>query len=361
MHPSERLREINGLLLQKSFQVNHQTVSAYLSEHFDISNYAERSFSRDLKELKELLQIRYPQLHDTAGELIKFSRGQNRFYLIRDDISAFPSISDKELSQIASTIEQNKHLFSGGAGEGLVNKLRAIALENSMARHHEMLGWSAIELVKDGERSGADLMPIILENIYAKRVVLFTHRGLAAHSKQKQTLGLPVLLKEYNNGWYTGWYVLFQPVEKGASQIKVDINQLQLYALDRIVQVSNVQEQPRVRIHPEFRPADYFKNCLGLFRSKSLKAQTIHCRINKDNWMLNYIEKYPIHASQEIILENESSVKIQLHVEIDQEVENFFLRFAKEIRVLEPETLVEKIKRGMERAIDNYKNTSAGN
>jgi hypothetical protein len=121
--------------LQKSFQVNYASISAYLSEQFDIANYAERSFSRDIKDLKELLQIRYPQLHDTAGELIKFSRAQNRFYLIRDDISAFPSISDKELSQIASTIEQNKHLFSGGAGEGLVNKLRAIALENSMARN----------------------------------------------------------------------------------------------------------------------------------------------------------------------------------------------------------------------------------
>jgi predicted DNA-binding transcriptional regulator YafY len=354
MHPSERLREINGLLLQKSFQVNHQTVSAYLNEHFDIPNYAERSFSRDLKELKELLQIRYPQLHDSAGELIKFSRAQNRFYLIRDDISAFPSISDKELSQIASTIEQNKHLFSGGAGEGLVNKLRAIALENSMSRHHEMLGWSAIELVKDGERSGADLMPIILENIYAKSVVLFTHRGLTAHSKQKQTLGLPVLLKEYNNGWYTGWYVLFQPVEKGVSQIKIDVDQLQLYALDRIVQVSNVQEQPRVRIHPAFRPADYFKNCLGLFRSKSLTAQPIRCRINKDNWMLNYIEKYPIHVSQEIIPENESAVRVQLKVEIDQEVENFFLRFAKEIRVLEPNSLVEQIKTGLENGKSNY-------
>ena len=354
MHPSERLREINGLLLQKSFQVNHQTVSAYLNEHFDIPNYAERSFSRDLKELKELLQIRYPQLHDSAGELIKFSRAQNRFYLIRDDISAFPSISDKELSQIASTIEQNKHLFSGGAGEGLVNKLRAIALENSMSRHHERLGWSAIELVKDGERSGADLMPIILENIYAKSVVLFTHRGLTAHSKQKQTLGLPVLLKEYNNGWYTGWYVLFQPVEKGVSQIKIDVDQLQLYALDRIVQVSNVQEQPRVRIHPAFRPADYFKNCLGLFRSKSLTAQPIRCRINKDNWMLNYIEKYPIHVSQEIIPENESAVRVQLKVEIDQEVENFFLRFAKEIRVLEPNSLVEQIKTGLENGKSNY-------
>ncbi len=354
MHPSERLREINGLLLQKSFQVNHISVSAYLNEHFDVINYAERSFSRDLKDLKELLQIRYPALHDASGELIKFSRAQNRFYLIRDDISAFPSISDKELSQIASTIEQNKHLFSGGAGEGLVNKLRAIALENSMTRHHDMLAWSAMELVNDGERSGADLMSIILENIYAKRVVSFTHRGLTAQSKQKQILGLPVLLKEYNNGWYTGWYVLFQPMEPGETQLKIDIDQLQLFALDRIVEIKPVQQQPRVRIHPEFRPADYFKNCLGLFRSKSLQAKGIHCLISKDSWMLNYIEKYPIHASQQINLENESSVRIQLTLEIDQEVENFFIRFAQEIRVLEPENLVEIIKAGLKRGMAHY-------
>lgn len=354
MHPSERLREINSLLLQKSFQLNYLSVSAYLSEHYDVINYAERSFSRDLKDLKELLQIRYPALHDTSGELIKFSRAQNRFYLIRDDISAFPSISDKELSQIASTIEQNKHLFSGGAGEGLVNKLRAIALENSMARHHEMLGWSAIELVKDGERSGADLMPVILENIYAKRVLSFTHQGLTAQSKQKQILGLPVLLKEYNNGWYTGWYVLFQPMAPGESQLKIDIDQLQLFALDRIVDIKPVQQQPRVRIHPEFKPADYFKNCLGLFRSKSLQAQGIQCLISKDSWMLNYIEKYPIHASQQIIPENDSSVRIQLKLEIDQEVENFFIRFAQEIKVMEPRNLVEQIKAGLKRGMAHY-------
>ena len=70
--------------------------------------------------------------------------------------------------------------------------------------------------------------------------------------------------------------------------------------------------------------------------------------------MLNYIEKYPIHASQEIISENDSSVRIQLKLEIDQEVENFFIRFAQEIRVLEPENLVEQIKSGLERSLANY-------
>ncbi len=354
MLATDRLKILNGLFLQKAFAVNLASVSSYLQDEHDIPGYSERTFNRDVRELKELLKTRYPTLQDTLGELLRYSRATGNYLYIRDDISAFPTFSDRELQQIASSIEANKHLFAGGAGEGVVNKLRAIALENTLSQYHEVLPWSAIELVKDGARSGADIMPIILENIYAKRVVDFSHRGLSSQSKQKQTRGLPVLLKEYNNGWYTGWYVLFQPVSPNETQIKVDLDQLQLYALDRIVQVKPVAFQPRVRIHPDFRPADYFKNCLGLFRSSSLTASKIGCRLAQDSWMLNYIEKYPIHASQEINLLNDSFVEIRLNLEIDQEVVNFFLRYAQEIRVLEPIELVQQVKEGLKKGQEVY-------
>ncbi len=354
MLATDRLKIVNGLFLQKAFAVNLASVSSFLKDEHDITGYSERTFNRDIREIKELLKSRYPTLQDSYGELLRFSRATGNYLYVRDDISAFPTFSDRELQQIASSIEANKHLFAGGAGEGVVNKLRAIALENTLSQYHEVLPWSAIELVKDGERSGADLMPIILENIYAKRVVNFTHQGLAANSKQKQTRGLPVLLKEYNNGWYTGWYVLFQPINADESHVHVSLDKLQLYALDRIIQVNPIQEQPRLRIHPDFRPTDFFKDCLGLFRSKNLQASKISCRLSNQSWMLNYIEKYPIHASQEIRPTNESTVLINLNLEIDQEVESFFLRYAQEIRVLEPKELVEKIKMGLEKGMEVY-------
>lgn len=354
MLATDRLKILNGLFLQKAFAVNLAGVSSFLQDEHDLAGYSERTFNRDIRELKELLKSRYPTLQDTYGELLRFSRATGNYVYVRDDISAFPTFSDRELNQIASSIEANKHLFAGGAGEGVVNKLRAIALENTLSQYHEVLPWSAIELVKDGARSGSDLMPIILENIYAKRVVTFTHQGLSTYSKQKQILGFPVLLKEYNNGWYTGWYVLFQPVDKSETHLQIALDKLQLFALDRIVHVIPTQEQPRVRIHPDFRPADYFKDCLGLFRSKSLQANPIRCQLAKDSWMLNYIEKYPIHASQEIKPTNESAVMVHLNLEIDQEVENFFLRYAQEIRVLEPEELVEQIRKGLKRGLEVY-------
>jgi predicted DNA-binding transcriptional regulator YafY len=364
MLATDRLKILNGLFLQKAFQVNWVNISAFLQEEHDLLGYGDRTFNRDIRELKELLKMRYPTLQDQYGELLRFARATGNYVYVRDDISAFPTFSDRELTQIASSIEANKHLFAGGAGEGIVNKLRAIALENTLSQHHEVLAWSAIELVKDGARSGADLMPAILENIYAKRVVSFTHKGLGTDSKQKQTLGLPVLLKEYNNGWYTGWYVLFQPVDKDQSQVHVTLESLQLYALDRIVQINAVNQQPRLRIHPDFQPAHYFKNTLGLFRSKSQKASRIACQLAKNSWMLNYIEKYPIHESQAITIEPNQTVSVQLNLEIDQEVVHFFLRYAQEIQVLEPESLAGEIKKGLLAAIEKYghqTNTSAGN
>jgi DNA-binding transcriptional ArsR family regulator len=129
MNTTDRLKELNNLFLRKTFPLRATAVSDYFTEHFDQISYSERSFSRDLKALKEKLAERYPSLEETEGDLIRYSKSENRFYYIRDDISAFPSFSEKELDQIASIIDFNKHLFTGGNGNGIVNKLRAISLE----------------------------------------------------------------------------------------------------------------------------------------------------------------------------------------------------------------------------------------
>ena len=92
----------------------------------------------------------------------------------------------------------------------------------------------------------------------------------------------------------------------------------------------------------------------GINRDTHLCLSLGYPIFSKDSWMLNYIEKYPIHASQEIISQNESTVLIHLNLEIDQEVESFFLRYAQEIRVLEPKELVEKIKMGLEKGMEVY-------
>jgi predicted DNA-binding transcriptional regulator YafY len=115
-----------------------------------------------------------------------------------------------------------------------------------------------------------------------------------------------------------------------------------------------VNPQPRLRIHPDFQPAAYFKHTLGLFRSQNQKPSQIICRLAKVSWMLNYIEKYPIHESQQIVPESETTNQVHVNLEIDQEVVNFFFRYAQEIQVIQPISLVEEIKLGLKNGLSKY-------
>ena len=347
MNTTDRLKELNNLFLRNSFPLRVQTVSEYFSANFDQASYSERSFSRDLKILKEKLAERYPSLEESAGDLIRYSKSENRFYYIRNDISAFPSFSEKELDQIASIIDFNKHLFTGGNGNGIVNKLRAISLENNLIRHEELANWPAIELINEGDRSGSEHVKFLVDAIAGKQLIEISHKGLSATSKAKNLTGLPLLIKEYNNGWYTGWYLLFQEILD--KETKISLDELRLYALDRLVDVRKSTKPYKARIHPAFQPTTYFKQTLGLFRGKTA-AEIIVLRINEDSWINEYLIKYPIHPSQK--KRDENSIEVSL--EINQELENFLLRYSTELQVIEPTILRETIRKKLETALSHY-------
>lgn len=349
MNTTDRLKELNNLFLRKSFPLRAATVSEYFTEHFDQISYSERSFSRDLKALKEKLAERYPSLEASEGELIRYAKSENRFYYLRDDISAFPSFSEKELDQIASIIDFNKHLFTGGNGNGIVNKLRAISLENNLLRHEELANWPAIELINEGDRSGSEHVKFLVDAISGMQLIEISHKGLAATSVSKSVLALPLLIKEYNNGWYTGWYLLFQEISLEETTTRVNLENLRLFALDRIETLRKAPRSIKTRIHPSFQPSDFFKNSLGLFRGR-LAAERILIQVQEDSWIKEYLPKYPIHTSQKQI----DSQRFELTLEINQDLENFLLRYATELQVLEPAYLRDQLREKLSRALNNY-------
>jgi predicted DNA-binding transcriptional regulator YafY len=353
MQAKERVKELNELFLRKTFMVTFAHVASYFKDVWDEVGYGERTFNRDIRELKEKLKERYPSLEDANGELIRYSRASQTYRYIRDDISAFPSFSEKELNQIASIIEFNKHLFTEGTGNGIVNKLRAISLENNLAQFHEVLPWSAIQLIKEGERSGSDQLKTLLACIYAKKIIAITHKGLEAEGPASVKRGLPLMIKEYNNGWYTGWYLLFYRVEEMAGVIRPRLEDCWIYALDRIESIQELGTA-KIRIPEGFNPADFFKDVLGIFRNThgSSPVQKVRLKLKispEATWLCQYIQKYPIHDSQKI-----EELTVGLHMEINQELEGFLMRFANEIQVMEPAALRKKMQGRLAKALENY-------
>ncbi len=349
MHTNERLQLLNNCLLSKSISVNYLQFSAYLSNYHDIDRYSERSFNRDIRELKDLLAERFPHLEQEHGSLIKYARSENRFYLVRDDISAFAGFSEKELSQLAHAIDQNKHLFTDGLGKGILQKLQAIGLENRLSRFHQDIRWPALQLIKDGERSGGQWLEILLEKIYKQEVVVLEHKGLKKTSGRKKIKALPLMIKEYNNGWYTGWYLLFYPIHESSTLLRPKLEELWCFALDRVVAVYEVKEHYQIRVSAEFNPADYFKTTLGVTRrdNKVGKIPAVILEISADSWLRLYLEKYPIHFSQKIALKDDR-LRIYLNLEVNTELENFVLQYLDEFKIVEPIELKTAISKRLE-------------
>lgn len=337
MKTNERLQLLNNCLLNKAIVVNFQQFSGYLADFHDVDQYSERSFNRDIRELKDLLAERFPHLEQAHGNLIKFARSDNRFYLVRDDISAFAGFSEKELGQLAHAIDQNKHLFTDGLGKGILQKLQAIGLENRLSRFHQDISWPALQLIKDGERSGGQWLEILLEKIYKQEVISLEHIGLKKTSGRKKMKALPLMIKEYNNGWYTGWYLLFYPVKDSISLIRPRIEELWCFALDRVVGIYEVKEKFQIRIPTNFNPSAYFNTTFGIFRKESFHAKLdpIVLEIAADSWLRLYLEKYPIHQSQ-TIASVENKVLVNLQVEVNTDLENFILQYIDEIRIVGP-------------------------
>jgi hypothetical protein len=360
MNTIEKLKVINNLMLQTAFIVNYDNVSEHLLEVYDLDKYSKRSFLRDIQGLKVAIGQRYPTLEDELGPLLKHNRVKDRYSYVRDDISAFPSLSERELGQIASIIEFNKHLFTDRTGEGVVNKLRAISLENSLTEYNELISWPSIQLIKDGERSGSDHLQRLIECISGKKIIQLHHKGLTSKSQSKTLKGLPIMIKEYNNGWYTGWYLLFHEAKETETVIQPNIQGLRLLALDRIESIIEIKNTKKVIIPSGFDPTEYFKNSFGIVRDNisnpSLKHEKIVLKLEPGNWIYKYFEKYPIHFSQVIQTDsdNENAQLLTFEIEINEELKSFILKYTDQMTVLEPVELRETIANKLKNSVVRY-------
>ena len=334
MNTSERLNLLDECLGRPTFKVRYETFKSYLAEKFDVVNYSPRTFYRDLSELREKIEIEFPELVEKHGDLIRFDKRNNEYKYQLPDFSINHRLTNSELNTIARKLGFNKHLFEGGNHESLVNKLRSIALMLEFESEHEPLEWNPLELI--GTRCGSQNLDIILDCIYKKQPI----RVIRERFRRKGTTYeiLPLLIKEYHNGWYTGWYVLGYPISEGNQTITLDIKPLRLLALDGIKEVIPMAQKPKIKIPKGFNPSDYFKNSLGIIRSNlkgDLHPEPVEFQTLEGSWIYDYLKEYPVHNSQEILFDDPEKrlLKIRITVEVDDDLRQFLLKFSKEIIV----------------------------
>ena len=147
----------------------------------------------------------------------------------------------------------------------------------------------------------------------------------------------PHALKEFKYRWY----LLAMDMDKG---------EIRTFALDRIdgLVISSNKFQNKIKLNVN----EFFKNCFGIIAPDEEKVEEVI--LSFDAFQGKYIKSLPLHETQEILIDNESEVRVKLHVYLTFDFIMELLSYGERVKVLKPTILIEEIKDIQKKAINRY-------
>ena len=183
---------------------------------------------------------------------------------------------------------------------------------------------------------GTEHLSAILYAIKNRKMVRFSYLKYW-ESEAKKRIAIPLALKENKNRWYL---------------IAFDENNgtIKTFGLDRI---SNLSVTESGFIYPEKMDVDLlFKNSFGIINDEDFEAQEVILAFTP--FQAKYIKSLPLHASQEIIFENEKECHLKLFVQPTEDLIMEILSHGANVKVLEPESLKNEIKMRLKKSLNRY-------
>jgi predicted DNA-binding transcriptional regulator YafY len=120
-------------------------------------------------------------------------------------------------------------------------------------------------------------------------------------------------------------------------------------ALDRIRKVEELIVE--YKSCPISNPDDYYKNVVGISYPESEPEKIILSFAPSQG---NYIKTQYLHKSQEILIDNEKELRISLNLFPNYEFISTLMSYGADVKVVEPESLREKVKEMYRKALEGY-------
>jgi len=173
----------------------------------------------------------------------------------------------------------------------------------------------------------------IIHAIQNRYILNFTHQK-HWDNESTQRVVYPIAVKESQQRWY------LVALEISSTTVKT-------FGMDRI---SNLKITDT-----KFKPIAYnvekeFKHAFGVETYEPAKKVVLEFS-NKQG---NYIKTFPLHESQNIIEEDEDTVLIEIYIHLTHDIEMELLKYGSHVKVLEPECLIETMKKRVGEMIDLY-------
>ena len=332
---NERLELIDELLfrlvhIQSRIEL-HKKVNAKLQEKVTIE-----CIDNDLSDLRDEL-ITFNLKNNTNVEL-KFSRNTGYSYSERGFRLFKNSVSDddKNLLLLANSLF---NVFSGTPLQekfsAVVKKVMAESLTGGI--NLETLPNEFVQVDMSLALKSTKWIPRLLEAIFEKECIEIIYKG-------KKRDMCPYLIKQYKGKWYM---VTWDYSSSHTSKTN-------LYALDNIEDILGVSNKKYI-VDPDFNPADYFKYSIGIWHEHDQKPVKVVLEFIENKIFKSFINN-PLHHSQKHSLNNTGD-KLIVSIEVydSPELSSMIYSYGSNVKVLEPKSLVDKVKENTRNVLSMYK------
>lgn len=277
-----------------------EEINDYLKQESELRGckytISKRTFQRDLNEIRSLFNI---------------------------DIQYSPSLKAYHIAESYQTDDFNEKI------------LDAFDLVNSLSLSRNL---SEYVILDKHCLQGAEHIYGLLHCIKNRLIVSFYHKKHYEENITYRTAE-PYAIKEFKGRWYL--------IAKDRED-----NYIKSFGLDRILNIEISREHFK---YPEnFSVKEYFRDCYGILTPDE-DGEPEEIILSFDPEQGKYIKSFPLHTSQEIIVDNEDEYRIKLQVHITYDFLMELLSYGDRMKIISPKFLKKDILAVYKNAISQYK------
>lgn len=322
-----RYRYIDARMRKKPYPTLEDLIE-HLNAKMD-KPVSKRTVQLDLQEMRysQALNFNAPIIYNKKEHTYEYSDANY-------SISNLPVSADElhGLDFAISILDQFKHLPAIKEFEEAIRKIASTVKLNKDARGES----DHIQLDKPFIIKGIEFVEPILKAISERRVLKFTYQKHGS-DVVSQNLLEPYLIRESKNYWY----VIGNGISKKDHKVLT-------FALDRI---GDLQITNDVFSDEKIDRKNFYNNVLGVSIAEGKPEKVVLSFLPMQG---KYIKTMPIHASQKIMKDTNTELRVSLELVINTELKMQLLSYGANVKVIQPKTLVEELKQTAKAMVKAY-------
>lgn len=307
-------------------------VNEHLSGLFDDVAVSRRTIQKDLHDMR---------LEESLGYFapIEYHQGKKGYYYDDEDFSISKLPLKKEERQVielvANMLTRYKDIPMFSNFKQITQKIFDALDVHSGIENDELLPES-IQFDTQHESVGNDWLAQASEAIRKYRKLSIKYKPFG-DTKGYKRLVHPYILKEFKGRWYL---ICFSE----------QANEMRTYALDRISSLDVLEEN--FPLDENFDRKQYFEHSFGIYNFNYEEPQVVELEF--DVYQGNYILSRPIHSTQSLVKQDDSSIVVRLNLFLSEDFIMEILSYGNKVKVLAPDSLKTEIKARLAAAAQQY-------